>query len=86
MLEFVGLLLIAGSVVEVFTRSGEPSVHFFMGISLVMSSMLIKSHAELVQIKNYIGDSKKQHTCNCNCKKEVNDVDVVEVKENEYGR
>lgn len=84
MLEFVGLLLFAGSVVEVFTRSGEPSVHFFMGISLIMSSMLIKSHAELVQIKNYIGDSKKQHTCNC--KKEVNDVDVVEVKENEYGR
>lgn len=59
MLEFSGITFIICSVIDLFLKTGNSMNFFFIGILLIITSMLIKTHYETVQIKNYIGDSKK---------------------------
>lgn len=71
MFELSAIVFIIISIIDAFNGSNKALPHFCVGLILIITSMSIKSHTALVQIKNYIGDSKK----------EDDESDSVEIKE-----
>lgn len=59
MFEFAGIVMIIISAIDLFIRSDQTFNHFLIGLILIITSMVIKSHSELVQIRKYIGDYQK---------------------------
>lgn len=59
MMEFVGIVAIIFSLVDLYLKNGHAMNHFLVGMILIIASMIIKSHSEIVQIRKYIGDYKR---------------------------
>lgn len=59
MMELVGLIAIIFSVIDLYLKNGYAMDHFLVGMVLIITSMIIKSHSEIVQIRKYIGDYKR---------------------------
>ena len=59
MFEFAGLIMTIIAGVDVYLGNGKSFNHFLIALILIITSMCIKSHKEIVKISNYIGDSKK---------------------------
>ncbi len=59
MFECSGIVMIIISFIDVFIKSNQVFNHFLIGLILIITSMIIKSHQELVQIRRYIGDYRK---------------------------
>ena len=58
-MELVGLIAIIFSVIDLYLKNGYAMDHFLVGMVLIITSMIIKSHSEIVQIRKYIGDYNK---------------------------
>lgn len=58
MMELVGLIAIIFSVIDLYLKGGNAMNYFLVGMILIIGSMIIKSHSEIVQIRKYIGDYK----------------------------
>lgn len=59
MMELVGLIAIIFSVIDLYLKGGNAMNYFLVGMILIIGSMIIKSHSEIVQIRKYIGDYKR---------------------------
>ena len=59
MMELVGLIAIIFSVIDLYLKGGNAMNYFLVGMILIIASMIIKSHSEIVQIRKYIGDYKR---------------------------
>ena len=59
MLETFGIISLIISVVDLYLKNGHAMNHFLVGMILIIASMIIKSHSEIVQIRKYIGDYKR---------------------------
>lgn len=59
MMELVGLIAIIFSLIDLYLKGGNAMNYFLVGMILIIGSMIIKSHSEIVQIRKYIGDYSK---------------------------
>lgn len=59
MMEFMGLIALFLSLVDLCLKGGNAMNYFLVGMILIICSMIIKSHSEIVQIRKYIGDYKR---------------------------
>lgn len=59
MMELVGLIAIIFSLIDLYLKGGNAMNYFLVGMILIIASMIIKSHSEIVQIRKYIGDYKR---------------------------
>lgn len=59
MMEFVGIIALFLSLVDLCIKGGNAMNYFLIGMILIIASMIIKSHSEIVQIRKYIGDYKR---------------------------
>lgn len=59
MLEVFGIISLIISIVDLYLKNGAAMNHFLVGMILIIASMIIKSHSEIVQIRKYIGDYKR---------------------------
>lgn len=59
MFEFAGIVMMIVSGIDLYLGNGKTFNHFLIGLILIITSMIIKSHQELVQIRRYIGDYVK---------------------------
>jgi len=59
MMELVGLIAIIFSLIDLYLKGGNAMNYFLVGMILIIASMIIKSHGEIVQIRKYIGDYKR---------------------------
>jgi hypothetical protein len=59
MMEFVGIIALFLSLVDLYLKGGNAMNYFLVGMILIIGSMIIKSHSEIVQIRKYIGDYKR---------------------------
>ena len=66
MFEIAGIVMMIIAGIDVYLGNGKTFNHFLIGLILIITSMCIKSHQELVKISRYIKDTDK---------------DTVEVKE-----
>ena len=59
MMEFMGIISLIVSIIDLYLKNGHAMNHFLVGMILIIASMIIKSHSEIVQIRKYIGDYKR---------------------------
>lgn len=59
MMEFLGIVSLIVSLIDLYLKNGNAMNHFLVGMILIIGSMIIKSHSEIVQIRKYIGDYKR---------------------------
>lgn len=59
MMEFIGLIALLLSLIDLYLKGGNAMNYFLVGMILIITSMIIKSHSEIVQIRKYIGDYKR---------------------------
>lgn len=59
MMEFMGLIALFLSLVDLCLKGDNAMNYFLIGMILIIGSMIIKSHSEIVQIRKYIGDYKR---------------------------
>jgi len=59
MFEFAGIVMMIVSGIDLYLGNGNTFNHFLIGLILIITSMCIKSHQEIVKISNYIKDTNK---------------------------
>lgn len=55
MFEIAGVVYFFISLLDVCLKTGSAEKHLCMGLFLICTSMLIKTRAEVIKIKDYIG-------------------------------
>lgn len=55
MFEIAGVVYFIIALLDAFLKTGAAEKHLCMGLFLICTSMLIKTRAEVIKIKDYIG-------------------------------